>query len=424
MFSLLIILALLIRVILMPISVHSDLFFINIFPALMKEKNVYDIYYYFSKNLPNAPYLYYPPLTYFTFGAFQHVYSYFSSTFSNWMMVLYNLEISGFQGQAVDFIKAALNPHLFKDLFLAKLPYLVIDILAVFSFIKFVKNRVQARTLTLLWLFNPVHIYSTYLMGQYDIIPSLFVLLGFLIFKNNLYLGIFTLGIAAAYKNYAFLFILIIILVYAKTWAFRLKLALISSIPYLISLLPTLIHNPFWAVYSFLPKIYLNRSVPLVGWPLYSQYLKYVVLTFTLFAIFALASSIKIKDKYRLVIGLSLSAVLLVYAFYPKMSFHYLVWEMPLVLLWFKKFKICAIVLIVQAFSLASYKLLANHLQMGLFAPLNPDYFSALPTFNSQVNQIFSYTIISNTGFFIFFFINVYLASKIMLDLFFKEQTN
>ena len=116
------------------------------------------------------------------------------------------------------------------------------------------------------------------------------------------------------------------------------------------------------------------------------------MLTFTLFAIFALASSIKIKDKYRLVIGLSLSAVLLVYAFYPKMSFHYLVWEMPLVLLWFKKFKICAIVLIVQAFSLASYKLLANHLQMGLFAPINPDYFSALPTFNSQINQIFPYT--------------------------------
>ena len=408
----------------MPISVHYDLFFINIFPALMKEKNVYDIYYYFSKNLPNASYLYYPPLTYFTFGSFQHVYSYLSSTFSNWMMVLYNLEISGFQGQAADFIKTSRNVHIFKDLFLAKTPYLFFDILTIVAFITLIKNRVQARTLTLLWLFNPVHIYSTYLIGQYDIIPSLFVLLGILIFKNNLYLGIFTLGIAAAYKNYAFLFILIIILVYAKTWAFRLKLALISSIPYLISLLPTLIHNPFWAVYSFLPKIYLNRSVPLVGWPLYSQYLKYVVLTFTLFAIFALASSIKIKDKYRLVIGLSLSAVLLVYAFYPKMSFHYLVWEMPLVLLWFKKFKICAIVLIVQAFSLASYKLLANHLQMGLFAPLNPDYFSALPTFNSQVNQIFSYTIISNTGFFIFFFINVYLASKIMLDLFFKEQTN
>lgn len=422
-FSLLVVFAFLIRLVLMPISAHSDLFFINIFPALMQEKNVFDIYYYFSKNLPNVPYIYYPPLTYFTFGAFHYFYSLFSSSFSNWMMVLYSLEMSGFQGQAADFIKVSHNVHIFKDLFLAKLPYLICDIFAVLIFLKFIKNRAQARTLTLLWLFNPVHLYSTYLMGQYDIIPSFFVLLGFLLFKKNIYWGLLTLGFAAAYKNYAFLFILIVILVYGKDWTSRLKLALTSAAPYFLSLLPTLMHSPGWAVYSFLPKIYLHRSVPLLGWPLYSQYIKIIILATTLIATILIAGTVKIKDRYNLVVGLSLCAILLLFTFSPKMSFHFLLWETPLVLLWFKKPKVCSTIFSVQAISLASYKLLANHLQLGLFAPINPEYFSTLPTFNSLIAQIIPYRIFSSIGFLMFTLINLYLIFNILIKLLFQENT-
>lgn len=422
-FSLLVVLAFLIRLVLMPISVHSDLFFINIFPALMQEKNVFDIYSYFSKNLPSVPYIYYPPLTYFTFGAFHYFYSLFSSSFSNWMMALYSLEISGVQGQAADFIKASQNVHIFKDLFLAKFPYLICDIFTVLVFLKFIKNRVQARALTILWLFNPAHLYSTYLMGQFDIIPSFFVLLGFLLFKKNVFLGLLILGVAAAYKNYAFLFVLIAILVHGKNWTSHLKLAIISAAPYFLSLLPTLIHSPGWAAYSFLPKIYLHRSIPLVGWPLYSQYIKIIILAITLITTFIITGKVKIKNKYNLVIGLSLCTILLLFTFSPKMSFHFLLWEMPLILLWFKKPNVCSMIFGVQAISLASYKLLANHLQLGLFAPINPEYFSALPTFNSLIAQIIPHRIFSSIGFLIFTLMNLYLIFNILIRLLFQEDT-
>lgn len=423
MFSLLIILAFGLRLLLMPISVHSDLFFINAYPALLVKKNIYDIFSFFAANFPNTAYTYYPPLTYFTFGLFQYLYGLFSSTFSNWMLDLYYLETSNFQGQAVDLIKASPNPNLYKDLFLAKTPYLIFDLLVVFTFFIMIKNKAKSKALTLLWLFNPVHLYSTYLMGQYEVLPAYFVLLGLLMMRKKVLLGFLILGISAAYKNYAFAFIIVAILIYARNWKQRLAYLATSLIPYLIAISPTLFTNPAGAIYSFVPKVYLSYRKPLYGWGLYSQYIKYVLLAISLISTVSVIHFIKLKNKWNVTIGISLIVILLVYALAPRISFHYLIWELPLLLFWAKSTRQYLWIIAVQSISLASYKLLANHLQLGLFSPLNYN-FAQIPTFNSQINHIFPYTIISNTGFFVFLFVNLYLASKIMVDLVFREQTN
>lgn len=422
MFSLLLILAVLIRILLMPISVHSDLFFINSFPALMIKKNVFDIFSYFAVNLSHLNYTYYPPLVYLTFGFFQYIYAFFSTTFSNWMISLYQLETTNFQGQASDFIRMSPNVNIYKDLFLAKVPYLIFDVLTVITLFTLIKNRTKFKMLTLLWLFNPVHLYSTYLMGQFEVIPAFFVLLGLLFSRKRLFLGFFILGIAAAYKNYAFLFILTTVLIYGENWRQRIKLVLISIIPYLIVIMPTLLANPAIATYVLIPKVYLKYRKPLEGWSLYSTYIRYFVLILSFICLFFASYFIKLKNKWKLSLGVSLISLLLVYAFAPRISFHYLMWELPLLLLWVKTAKQYVWIITIQSLSLASYKLLANHLQIGLLSPLNNN-FALIPTLNSQINHIFPYVIISTIGFFIFLFFNIYLACKITLELFTKEQT-
>lgn len=424
MFKFLIVLAFALRLILMPISAHSDLFFINAFPNLLITQNVFDIYSYFGQNLADRQYNYYPPLTYYTFGFFQFIYQFFSQSFSMWMTSLYELYAGNFSGQADDFIKAAPNPHLYRDIFLAKIPYLLFDIAAVVVILKTVKKRLLQRSAVLIWLFNPISLYSVYMMGQFEIIPAFFVLLGFLLMRKKIYWGFLLLGIAAAYKNYAFLFILPTLLIYSESWKKRPILLAISITPYFIFLLPTLIANTKEAVFALLPKVYLHYRKPLEGWPLYSQTIKYALLAISYLMILFLAYLLKIKDKWRFALGLGLTSLLLVYALAPRISFHYLLWATPLILLYFKNQKTALVLIIIQAVSLASYKLLANHLQAGLFAPINPDLFSRISTINGLIDQVIPYRIISATGFFIFFFTNLYFAAKIVGQFIFREEAS
>lgn len=422
MFKFLVVLAVLIRLILMPIAAHSDLFFINMFPNLVKTSGVFDITGHIQENFGMRNYTYYSPVVYFTFAAFQFTYNIASNTFFPWMSQLYNLELNAFEGQAADFIRSSYNPHIYKDLFLAKLPYLIFDVASIFILIKLVKEKFFKKAIVLLWLFNPVNLYSTYLMGQFDIIPVFFTLLGFLSLKKNPKLCLLLLGIAAAFKNYAFIFILPVSIIYGKNWSARLKLLAIGVAPYLITLVPTAISNLEQAIFQILPKVYLHYRKPLEGWALYSQIIKYLILLFSYIFILAIAWTLKVKNKWRFATAISLISILLVYAIAPRISFHYLMWGVPLVILWFKDVRIASYIIAAQAIGLASYKLLANHLQLGLFSPLNPDYFSRLPTLNSIIDKYLPYSIISAVGFFFFMILNLVLIVKILNNLLFKSQ--
>lgn len=422
MFKLLIILAILLRLALMPISAHSDLFFINMFPNVLLTEKVFDIATFVQKNFESRNYTYYSPLTYYTFGFFQWLYHFVSPSFSSWMSQLYALEQNGFDGQAAGFIKATQNPHIFKDLFLAKIPYLLFDAASVYMLFKFVKEKFIKKSVILLWLFNPINLYGTYLMGQFDIIPTFFVIAGFYYLRKNLTIGLLLLGIAAAYKNFAILFIVPVAIIFGDTWMKRLKLFLIGVSPYSLLLVPTIISSYQQALYMILPKTYLYYRKPLEDWPLYSQSIKYILLVSSYLVVLSMSFLLKIKDKWFFAVTASLVSILLVFALAPRISFHYLLWATPLIFLWSKKTKLATTIIVIQSINLASYKLLANHLQLGLFAPLNPSYFASLPTLNSIIDRVIPYGLISLTGYFIFLLLNLFLISRILVNLLFKSQ--
>lgn len=421
-FSFLIILAFTIRLVLMPISAHSDFYVINMFPSLFWRENVIDILSYSRQEVNRPGFSYYPPLTYFTFSVFQFLYQPFSDTFIPWVDQLRNLYVGGFRGTEADYIKFAPNQNLFKDIFIAKIPYLTFEVGCLLILIYFAKKRKINRKVIFLWLFNPLLIYDAYVFGQFDIIPAFFVLLAFLLLNKNPSLAMLLIGVAGAFKNYSYIFIFPVATIYGKSLLEKIKLALIGFIPTTVFTVPTFLTSPQDSVFAFFNGILLHSKRPLEGWPLYSQIIRYSTLAMLYGSIIILSSVVRIKDKWRLSVGICYIVVLLVLTLVPRTSFHYLMWSIPLALLWFKDWKILAKVVLLQTITFASYKILAPQLQAGLFAPLNPDYFYNLPTFNEIFDRIIPYQIISAAGFFAFFFLNIYIVLRIISEFIFSAS--
>lgn len=411
----------LIKVILMPISTHADLFAIEMFQPLLLKQHIVDIFSYLDEKTFSY---YYPPLCYYSFAIFEYIIHFFSNTYLDWMDHMRIAYLNGLQGQAVAYIKAAPNPNILRDLFLAKTPYLLFDIASLIILLRFAKERFIKNKSVILWMVNPMIIYTTYIFGQFDIMVLFFIILGFYLIKKNTKLGFLMLGIAVALKAYPLIIALPTALIYGKDFKDKLKLLIIVFAPFVISIVPTLINSPQLVLITFFPNTFFYYKRPLEGWANYSQFIKYGSLAFSYVLILFLSAFLKLKDKWRTSIGISLIVVLLTLTLAGRTNFHYLIWEMPLMILFFNKnLRFLTIVILIQTISSASYKMLANQLQLGLFAPLNPDYFSSLPTFNSLINQLIPYRIISTFGFLTFTIINIYLIFIIFTSLLFKAKT-
>ena len=412
----------LIKLIFMPISAHSDLLSINMFPPLLFQEKVMDIFAYVDKFDPHRGFSYYSPFTYYFFASLQYIFNLVTPSVTEWMSNLRQIYLDGFSGQAVDFFKSAPNPNIFLDLFILKLPYLIADSAIVLLLFKISKLKIINKWHAVIWAFNPVILYTTYIFGQFDILVILFIFLGFTVAKKRRNVGFLLLGIAGAFKIYPFLIIIPLAIIFGKNLTDRLRLLGISFLPFLITVIPTLINSPQLALFTFFPKNIFHYKTVLYGWDKYSPIIKYGLLAFSYVGVLFLSLFLKIKNKWKFAVGLSLITFLLAITLAGRTHFHYLIWIMPLMILWFKNNpKLLAFIILLQTISFASYKILANQLQLGLFAPLNPDYFSTLPTFNSLINQIIPYRIISTLGFVIFTSINLYLIINVIKYLLFND---
>lgn len=126
-----------------------------------------------------------------------------------------------------------------------KLPYLIFDILVVLILLKLFSTQNSRRLAVILWMFNPINLYATYMMGQFDIIPTFFTFLSFyLISKNELNLAALALGGGIAFKLYP-IFLLIPLVILGKGFWTRAKLVIIAALPYFVSILPYLSSGSF-----------------------------------------------------------------------------------------------------------------------------------------------------------------------------------
>lgn len=237
---LLLLLGILLRLFLASSTFHPDIRAFQLGGQVVASGNILNLYDYLYTLPQNSqiikvfgPDLFiYPPLIYLLNGFFYFI----------WVNILglhfvgeFLIENNSFFGNLL------FNWHLL----FVKLPYLIFDILTAFIFYKIFPDHKTKLLGFGLWLFNPVNLYVTYMMGQFDIIAVFFSVLSlYFIKKRQISLSAFSLGWGIAFKIYP-LFLLIALVVYGKTFWKKLEIIILGLAPYVISILPYLSSHGF-----------------------------------------------------------------------------------------------------------------------------------------------------------------------------------
>jgi hypothetical protein len=146
-------------------------------------------------------------------------------------------------------------------LYATKIPNIIMDISLAFLLLHLIKDPKKAQLAFKLWLLNPITIFISFAVGQYDIFPVFFLMLSLYFLKTGRanYSAI-SLGVASAFKWFAFPFLIPFALILARqqpnghkrkiTFA---KVCVIGIIPILISVASSLIiptyYEPINAAY-------------------------------------------------------------------------------------------------------------------------------------------------------------------------------
>lgn len=209
-------------IILMISFSFPDLFAMLYVPSLLTKGNIYSIVRS-SKNF--CPWLdaTWPPLYYLTMG-----------TYINLVKALGLIKNSLFVSNSCPVWEIILNKNV---LFWGKLPFLLLHFFSAYIFQKiFKKNNWKW---FLLWLLNPVIIFVTFVEGQFDIIPTFFLMLSlYFTYLKKPNLVFLSLGIGAAFKFYPFLLVPVFILYFSKDIKKQVIYFLLSVTPYLLTIIP------------------------------------------------------------------------------------------------------------------------------------------------------------------------------------------
>ena len=227
---------LILRLILSSITYHSDIVPFDFAAKIIKNGNITNFYDYLWNLLEDHPYLKvyprnlfnYPPLPYFFLGG--------ASLLTTWIV-----DQTVHDNFVLNFSSTLGNPQLNLLLLLLKLPYFFFDIAIAYLLMGIFKEEKQKKWAFALWMFNPVNLYATYMVGQFDIIPTFLTVavLYLAVKKNNFTLAAVLLGLGAGFKIFPLLFMVPLAFVKPNLLD-RIKLLLTSVITYVLFAYPFL----------------------------------------------------------------------------------------------------------------------------------------------------------------------------------------
>ena len=157
----------------------------------------------------------------------------------------------------------AFNPNVSTLVFLFKVPYLTFDIVTAIAMLWLQRDSSHALFSFKLWMLNPVSIYVSYMMGQFDVIMLGALMTGLVFVKfNKQSHAALMLGLAGALKVLGFVIFIPLLIMWTRgtksTPVARCKrflwLGFMAVLPYALTILVT----------SFIPKYYepANLAVP------------------------------------------------------------------------------------------------------------------------------------------------------------------
>ncbi len=364
-----IILGLLLRIFLSFSTQHPDIWGISLTPSFFANHGVLNIYDYlghldistsdYAKNLGNtlntADIFIYPPLAYFTLGI---------------LMLLLKpfYDVSYFNVVAANLEKTLGDPRLFQYLFLAKLPYMLFDFGALYFFYKMFKNNKSVqRIVFFLWLFNPVTIYASYMIGNFDIIPIFFTVVGLYFFiKQRDVLGFLFFGIGAAYKTYPILVAFPLLFYFGDTLKKKILYGTALVGPYILTSLPFLTTPEYRRDVLFNSK---ETKFLFMGLPVSGAEVVYVFI----FGVTIICLAAAFHKKTRELFWIYPLSILLL--FFSVTHYHpqWMSWMVPFIILpfaFYKQLRWPIVVLFLAYVGIVFF--FESSLNVGIFGPLFP----------------------------------------------------
>jgi hypothetical protein len=274
-FWLVLILGILLRLVLSFSTFHPDLVAFHLGGELIAKGNFLNLYDYIGnleqshplRNIFPPDLFIYPPLSYLLFSLF---------------LIPSLLFVPGFIHENMTYnLSSILGDFRFNFLLMSfKLGYLFFDLGIAFLLANLFKEKKDKFMAFTLWIFNPVNLYVTYMMGQFDIVPTFFAILTIYFLNNNksnkyyFYLSSFALGIGGLFKIYPLLFVVPAALLYDR-WKERISFVLLSVGVYILGLLPFLGSSGFRSsalvagqtLKSFYAKILVSGGESIILYP-------------------------------------------------------------------------------------------------------------------------------------------------------------
>ncbi|OGG10089.1 hypothetical protein A2154_02095 [Candidatus Gottesmanbacteria bacterium RBG_16_43_7] len=342
-----ILLGLIIRILLMPLTGHRDT--ATLFASA--DKFISDGFLVFYKTHA----VLYPPLAYLTLGFWQN-------------LIRFLLPSSYPQWQSLPILYQFISFSSFRIFFLLKLFYLPFDIGTAFIISKFGRNFRESKILFTLWIFNPIVLYTTSMWGSLDIIPTFLSILSiYLIYKKKPVWGFFLLGIAAQFKLWPLLLLPLTAVISQKSLRQQIKMFLIGIIPFISMLLPVLTKPDYLTTFTSSERSTLiNNASIYIG---FSQYI-YIFLLIYLLIIFYTENFYKGKMAMLTAISLIVLAIFYITSAYTPQWF---LWILPYLIIqtvyYPQLFKSFVYICISYLLVILTYD---APLSIGLFAPFDP----------------------------------------------------
>lgn len=364
---------LLLRLAVMPFTLHGDVLFINRLPHLFLHGE-WDAYGVSFREFDSG---YYPPLILLFLALFQWVAAFFSSGFESFLHALSDHSVKDLLDSSA----------LFQSVFLMKAPYLFFDGLILWAGAQIIKSESAWKYFLASWALNPLVIYSSYMLGQFDLTASAMVVLSFYLIlkKGKEHWACLFASFGVLLKLYPLVLFPVLVLIGARNIkdGIRLSCYAIGPVVFLYGVFFAISGKPvFWILSVFSS----NLDPGFTPEKLILRICQAAVYFFVCLHIFI---SPKDQLNYEKLNRYFLLVFFAVFWGMPINQTHYFIWMIPFLTFISacnKAWRKPALGLILLIF-LNGFR--ARSSAFGIFAPLNPEFFLSLPSLQDATGFLF-----------------------------------
>lgn len=373
--------ALTLRILLMPITLHSDLLFIQYFPTYLSLRGHWDVYGHLGDHFLQRGFTYYPPLVLYTIAFFQKCFAGLAPEMPRFIEQFHSSFYPGAGGAMREYWAGFNVWERMRLTAWMKLPYLAADAVIAGVLLRGWGGARGRRALEV-WCWSPVVLYGTYLFGQYRNISCAVLVAALWMSRSGREKSFYILlGVAALYENFVWALMPFILLSRANgVRAATTSLLCFMAAPVVV-LGPLVLSSGSMSLYSYVSPVIARaastgilRSYPEVV-PLVCKTLLAACLLLVLAAILLWGRRGRSGSSHRSTILVCLSVLFSIYATSVTMV-HYFLWAMPFLLAARAEpdgVGVSGRILWPMTALLFIFNLDSSTMHMGLLSPIAPD---------------------------------------------------